>query len=136
MDAQTIIPPMTRRPNRTHDQLAPLGVSTKVDSGPKRRCGGDVAASVVLQALGPVVVVQDLAPVVVVEQLPGLEYVAEPFVTLHLSVPPRLDLPLQRPQLQLDPVGDPHERLIPNPPIDGARTAEGGKGVTSAMMRA
>ena len=31
------------------------------------------------------------------------------------------------------------ERLLdlsPNPPIDGARTAEGGKGVTSAMMGA
>ena len=27
-------------------------------------------------------------------------------------------------------------RLSPNPPIDGARTAEGGKGVTSAMMGA
>ena len=27
-------------------------------------------------------------------------------------------------------------RLTPNPPIDGARTAEGGKGVTSAMMGA
>ena len=26
--------------------------------------------------------------------------------------------------------------LNPNPPIDGARTAEGGKGVTSAMMGA
>ena len=28
------------------------------------------------------------------------------------------------------------EMLSPNPPIDGARTAEGGKGVTSAMMGA
>ena len=29
-----------------------------------------------------------------------------------------------------------YSHLSPNPPIDGARTAEGGKGVTSAMMGA